>query len=529
MARLNSLKTMAGNLKMKCLWKPAQSGKTRTIQQIIREEHGVKNHLNILICSNNRLLVAQTNARMADDLYEAASDASTVEESGPADDHVSGGVYSWMSGTKKSNISSRDLALRVLLGEVSMVVCCAHKKRFAYLMEMLDFLERLSFAKPVNVWIDEADVSVKHWSGEYDFSTRRCVREVTLVSATFDAVFDVYDRIRVMAFENTHPECYLGLRDCDLQAFDAEDVSAAAYVNTVLTAHPEMLKPGMKLFIPGDIERKTHTAIAEYLTARNCVVLVLNGVEKAFRFPDGRILPVDVTLDEENPTELSRILAETYAAHKMEQYPFAVTGQLCLGRGITFQSEAFTFDAAVIPGIKGAASAYQCVARVLGNIRNFSPFTPTVYMTSSLLAKVLRQERIATALARLVHENEWADVGAQEVGIAAEDVPVDTFELEEMFIFDDFEEAKETCAVYGYTPQKPKTDAAGFLTCSTSHCKKHMYAEVAAFCEAGRKTSGIDTTGMAVGEQRARLYACYEVGAAADAPVYVVRVIKRVL
>lgn len=406
---------MAANVR--CLWKPAQSGKTRTIQQLIREDDGVRSHLNILICSNNRLLVAQTNARMTDDLYD---EVGSVEEDGPADDHVSGGVYSWMSGTKKNNISSRDLAMRVLLGEVSMVVCCAHKKRFAYLKEMLEFLKRLSFTKPVNVWIDEADVSVKHWSGDYDFS--EMVREVTLVSATYDAVFDVYDRIRVMPFPDTHPECYLGLRDCDLQPFDAEDLSAAAYVNSVLTAHPEMVKPGMKLFIPGDIERKSHFAISDYLTARGCIVLVLNGEKKEFRFPDGRSeLPIDVTLDEENPTELSRTLAEVYAAHRMEQFPLAVTGQLCLGRGITFQSETFTFDYAVIPGIKDAASAYQCVARVLGNVRSFSPFTPTVYMATPMLAKVKRQERIAMNLARLVHENEWSDVGALEVGIAAED------------------------------------------------------------------------------------------------------------
>ena len=411
-----SAKTMAANVR--CLWKPAQSGKTRTIQQLIREDDGVRSHLNILICSNNRLLVAQTNARMTDDLYD---EVGSVDEDGPADDAVVGGVYSWMSGTKKTNISSRDLAFRVLLGEVSMVVCCSHKKRFAYLMEMLDFLERVGFTKPVNVWIDEADVSVRHWSGDYDFSAHRCVREMTLVSATFDNIFDYYERIRVMPFPDTHPECYLGLRDCDLQPFDTEGRGAAAYVDAVLTAHPEMLKRGVKLFIPGDIERTTHDAIAKYLTARNCVVLVLNGVEKAFRFPDGRSVSIDVTLDEETPTELSRILADTYAAHKMDQYPFAVTGQLCLGRGITFQSLTFTFDYAVIPGIKDAASTYQCVARVLGNVLNFSPFSPTVFMSSPLLDKVLRQERIATNLAVLVHENEWADIGPLEVGIAAED------------------------------------------------------------------------------------------------------------
>ena len=422
-------KVMAENVK--CLWKPAQSGKTRTIMEIIRADDGVRNHLNILICSNNRLLVAQTNARMATDLYDgSSSEASSVDEDGPSDDSVIGGVYSWMSGTKKTNITARDLAMRVLLGEVSMIVCCSHKARFRYLAEMLELLERLSFAKPVNVWIDEADVSVKHWSGDFDFSRFRCVREMTLVSATFDAVFNHYSRIRVMPFPETHPSCYLGLRDCDLQPLDADVRGAGAYVDSVLVAHPEMVQPGMKLFIPGDIERVSHTAIAEYLIKRGCVVLVLNGETKAFLFPDGRRVDLHLTIDDENPVELSQVLAEVYTTYGMERFPFAVTGQLCLGRGITFQSATFTFDYAIIPGVKDAASAYQCVARVLGNIRNFSPFTPTVYMSSALLAAVLRQERVATNLAQLVHENEWADVGAYEVGLAAEDVSEITWSKE---------------------------------------------------------------------------------------------------
>jgi hypothetical protein len=408
---------MAAN--MTCLWKPAQSGKTRTIQQIIRDDNGVKNHLNILICSNNRLLVAQTNARMTTDLYD---EAGSVDEDGPSDDTIVGGVYSWMSGTKKTNIDVDALAWKVVRNKVSMIVCCAHKARFRYLHRLLEELEEAKYDKPVNVWIDEADVSVKHWSGEFNFSRFPRVREVTLVSATFDAVFDHYERIRVMPFPETHPSCYLGLRDCELSPFEADVRDSGVYMDAVIGAHPEFVKPGMKLFVPGDIERKSHDAIARYLLARGCIVLVLNGETKAFLFPDGRKMDIEMTVDEENPLELSQILAAMYATHGMEQCPFAVTGQLCLGRGITFQSMSFTFDAAIIPGMKDASTAYQCVARVLGNVRNFSPFTPTVYMHPILLDAVLRQERIAMYLAQLVHENEWADVGAYEIAVAAGDV-----------------------------------------------------------------------------------------------------------
>ena len=509
----------AMNAKMECLWKPAQSGKTRTIQQIIREDAGKHAHLNVLICSNNRLLVAQTNARMTDDLYgDSGSERSSVDEEEPADDRIEGGVYSWMSGTKKTNISVDALAWKVFRGDVSMIVCCSHKARFRMLNQLLTELESASFSKPVNVWIDEADVSVKHWSGEFDFTRFQCVRKMTLVSATFDAVFDHYARIRVMPFPETHPACYLGLRDCELRPFDAAVRGSGAYLDAVLTAHPEIVARGMKLFVPGDIERVSHTAIADYLMARGCVVLVLNGETKAFLFPNGRRLDIELTLDESNPLELSRVLAEVYARENLASAPFAVTGQLCLGRGITFQSESFTFDYAVVPGMKDAASAYQCVARVLGNIRTFSPWTPVVYMNSALQEAVLRQERIAMNIARLVHENEWADVGKEEIELTAGDVPQSVCHLEEFATLAEMR-ARWTAILQAAGQSKkrelntPRVDADGFYKCSIG--KKSEKQAASTVREKFPEGSGTALWGAGIaeaesGECVSRVYVGYE-------------------
>lgn len=424
MPRGRSLKIVAEVMceKMECLWKPAQSGKTRTIMQII-EEQGKHTALNIVICSNNRMLVAQTNARMTTDLYD---DSSSVEEDVPSDDVIVGGVYSWMSGTKKTNIDVDALAFKVLLGEVSMIVCCAHKARFAMLHRLLTRLAPPRFTKPVNVWIDEADVSVKHWSGDFDFTGFSSVEKVTLVSATFDAVLNRYSGIRVMPFPHTHPDCYLGLRDCKVEPFDAPGKGAVSYVEAVLKAHPDLLAPKKRIFVPGDIERASHNAIKEFLLAKGCIVLVLNGETKAFFFPDGRAqIDVPFTFDEANPEEFSHFLAKTYHKEKMKQYPFAVTGQLCLGRGITFQSNRFTFDSAIIPAMKNASAAYQCVARVFGNVKTFTKRTPTIYMPSALSDEVQRLENQATNMARLVHDNEWTIVGREEIERASYDTEED--------------------------------------------------------------------------------------------------------
>jgi hypothetical protein len=419
-----SLKIVAAEMvaKMECLWKPAQSGKTRTIQDIIRKEKGVQEHLNIIICSKNRLLVSQLEKRMNDDLYAVIDDeevGSVQTEETIADDVVVGGVYSWMSGTKRTNISVRDLAWRISRNEVSMVVCCSHKARFQYLRALLNELETSPFfKKPVNVWIDEADASVKLWTkSEFDFVKYDCVRKVTLVSATFDEVFKFYDRIRVKAFPETHPECYRGLKDCRIEV-EKNGMSPAAYLASVLEKHPELAQPRSRLFAPGAVTVDSHNEVADVLTHYGFAFLILNGKEKAFWLPDGTRHPVELSADGD---ELSRILAEKYAELGLERYPFAVTGHLCLSRGITFQSRDFLFDYGVLPNIPDAASAYQCVARVLGNVASFSDIKPVIYMSEEMKVATTRQERIAVNLARLVHEHEWASVGLEEVERASYD------------------------------------------------------------------------------------------------------------
>jgi hypothetical protein len=425
MTRKAAFVVRAMELKMMCLWKPAQSGKTRTIQQMIRADDGVKNDLNIVICSNNRLLVAQTRSRMHNELYseDAASLSSSVSDDTAADDQVVGGVYSWMSGTKKSNISSNDLGMRVLLGEVSMIVCCSHPARFRYLYSLLDVLEKMRFAKPVNVWIDEADASVKQWTKpEVDLAQFDCVKKMTLVSATFGDVFKHFSKLRVSAFPETHPECYRGLADCSIE--EEPELhglpDAVACVEHILGKYgDEIVQPGVCLFAPGNVERASHEEIARNLNERGFVVLLLNGEFKGFLFPDGRRIPLTMKATVEDPDELSETLADFYEEYELENVPFAVTGYLCLGRGITFQSSRFLFDYAILPTIRKEGEAYQCVARVFGNIGAFATEKPVLFMSSPMKTAVERQEKIAMNIARLVYENGWTEVGEDEIAEAA--------------------------------------------------------------------------------------------------------------
>ena len=88
--------------KCKCLYLPAQSGKTRKMEELIKEhklgELFEPVDINIIISANSKLLVEQTKTRMTNDL-------ATDSEEGANDACIQGNVFSWTSGTEKSNIT----------------------------------------------------------------------------------------------------------------------------------------------------------------------------------------------------------------------------------------------------------------------------------------------------------------------------------------------------------------------------------------------------------------------------------------
>jgi hypothetical protein len=406
--------------KLECLLKPAQSGKTKAIQEMIRDDDGLRDHLNIVICSKNRLLASQTAKRMEsarDDMDARSVDTDELD----GDDVVAGDVYCWMSGAKKTNIAADALAMRVLVGDVSMIVCCSHKVRFRYIHDMLDWLERCpAFNKPVNVWLDEADSYVNLWtSPEFDFTWRRSVRKVIPVSATFGNVLKRLGRIKVMGLPVTHPICYRGLRDCEFAEEEYCKLNPVGYLTAMLDKYHAVKAPGVRLFAPCETAVKSHDDAALELVSRGWAVLILNGRRKGFLLPDGSFHPIKLSVDGD---EMAGVLAAKYVELGLARFPFAVTGRLCLDRGITFQSPGFLFDVGIVPDIDDHASAYQCVARMLGNVGEFPAHQPPLIIMSPKMKEVtIRQERIATNLPKLVHVHEWADIGEAEYERAAYD------------------------------------------------------------------------------------------------------------
>ena len=400
--------------KCKCLYLPAQSGKTRKMEELIKE-HKLGElfdpvDINIIISANSKLLVEQTKTRMTNDL-------ATESEAGANDACIKGNVFSWTSGTKESNITPDHLHAKIALGDIEMVVICAHATRLRYLLQTLERLtSRPTFSKKINIWIDEADNSINLWSKYENILAMRIINQVTLVSATFDSVMSKYKSLSVLPYLQTHPDCYRGLRSatrCEINFVG----SAPEYVKRVIETNAEKLvKPGMRAFIPGSIAKITHDVIADFLHKEHgFVVIIINGERKEILVPDHEPIDLRCYLTVENgqvPTEFNTQLAKLYKENNWARFPLAITGFYCVERGVTFQCgpeegvhDGFMFDYGIIPPIACAAEAYQTMARLFGNVGHIAGYKAVeVYTNAVTFSRVERQEEIAINIARMVAE-----------------------------------------------------------------------------------------------------------------------------
>jgi hypothetical protein len=529
--------------KLKCLYLPAQSGKTRKVEELITQYNRIggaygDGDCNIIISANNKLLVKQTETRMIKDL-------ATESEEGANDAVIKAGVFSWMSGDKECNITPIDLAFR-MLGEVEMVVMCAHPTRLAYLSQTL---ERLSacpqFNKKINIWIDEADKSIKLWSKHEALLALKAIHQVTLVSATFDSAFAKYGRLQVMGFYKTHPDCYRRLKDAVKMEENFATADAAEYVKHVMLKNrAKLVRPGLRAFVPGEMKKASHDAIADFLHKElGFVVIIINGERKEILVPGEATIDLRAYLtvsSDEVPEEFNTQLAKLYKENNWARFPLAITGFYCVERGVTFQCgpetdaskglhDGFLFDYGVIPPIACKASAYQAMARLFGNIGHLTNYKPVeIYTSSAMFSKVEKQEEIAVNLARMVQEQGLATVGKKELKAAQNFDAEAGWELFE----DEFSTLKAANdymhlhGAAGKTPKGMQKDMEGpFYTGSTTKVKSVLcYAAVKKEMAGWSKLSNLNPKAELV---TGRMYPCYKDLTDPSSVIFVCRVAMR--
>jgi hypothetical protein len=493
--------------------------------------------INIIISANNRVLVEQTKNRMINDL-------ATDSEDGANDACINGNVFSWTSGTKENNISPDALAFRLLDGQIEMVVICAHAIRLRYLADTIKSLaSSRTFTKRINIWIDEADKSINLWSKYQNILTMRCINQATLVSATFDAVISKYKDLYVLPYSKTHPECYRGLSKSKRHEVNFVAGSALEYVRHVISNHDELAQPGMRAFIPGSNSTNSHDAIADFLHKEyKFVVIIINGKRKEILVPD-QLEPIDLRCyfniqDDQIPEEFNSQLAKLYKENNWSRFPLAITGYMCVQRGITFQCcfqegvhDGFLFDYGIIsPTITCAVEAYQTMARLFGNVGNIPGYKPVeIFSNFATFSRVEKQEEIAINIARIVYDQGLEVVTKKDIK-AAQNFEVESkFELktEEFRTLADATKFMRSWGAQGKTEKSLERNEVGFILSSTTGKKEVLnYNAVKKEMSAWSKTSNFDVKKEEPPKKSSgRLYICYKDTSDVSSVVFIPRVL----
>jgi hypothetical protein len=409
--------------KVKCMYFPAQSGKTQRVKENIQlfdcmECFGEEKNINFLISANNKLLVLQTSTRFQD-------------------------VYSWISDDKKSY---ERLALDIINDNYNIVLMCSNRIRLNHLETLINELENCRhFTKKINIWIDEADSNINLWSTYSHVINKSIIEQVTLVSATFDPVFKKYSRLHVIGSDKPYPECYRSLKDFKIIETDFAG-TPEEYITFIFEKYPKLIEPGKKAFIPGSFKTSSHDRIADMLRNNyNFAVLIINGSRKEILIPGKKSISLDSYFyvnDDSIPDEFKETMSRIYIENKLYQFPFAITGLECIKRGITFQTDSvkndhpgFIFDYGIIPAISKKTEAYQLMARLFGNIGNFENYKQSeIYSTSTNFKKIEKQESMAMNIAKMVYERNLESVGPSELKEASVIKNYKVFDTQELGI-----------------------------------------------------------------------------------------------
>jgi hypothetical protein len=377
--------------------KPEQSGKTfLMIQHIIQEVTfpiDGKVMINIILCDNNLLLTKQTSQRVDTELVE----------------YVQGGV-AYVELSSHSRAACHDMHsvfFSIVSKGIRNVVCCTNSRRMDDIYELSKSLnEDSEFTRKkfhTNIWLDEADKFI----GFIDDTLIPIVSQfdqvhVKLITATPDPLFKRYNYMNVLPIQETTSEHYHGWEDNDIQLCPKR--GCIEFAEMVLSdIGKENVKPGTKWFIPSMTYKTSHDDMKDLCLTHDMAVLCVNGDGIVLSIPDES--PIRIEKDSEINVTLTRL----YDSYDLKRYAFAITGNICIGRGISILSESFMMDYAILSHYSNKNDASQLAGRMKGNIKHFAGYKKgriRVYTTDDFNKIAIEAELKSRNLARMAHEKD---------------------------------------------------------------------------------------------------------------------------
>lgn len=392
--------------------KPEQSGKTQLmIDMMINNFETSENDFHILFCDNKILLVNQTHSRVTISLNgnREILHLSTSDKANVSSIHE---VYSKIMDTTRPK-------------KVGGLTMCSNHVRESDAEVLIHRLNReievgrLNIGK-IYVWVDEADCYSNICNKIDTLQNIYPNLHLYMLTATpFDKLPQTV--INVLPMDQTRSENYCGWNDSDLNLhiFDLDHMGTIEFADHILHANQHLIQPGKKFFIPAESLKESHKKMKDLLCNKyHFHTIIINGDGIIVYSPDGRLydkynkvsLPHDpsrVRKFDKNIDELLPILRRIYSELKLDQVPVAITGYICMGRGITIIAQDFQIDTGILSHAPDRPSASQMGGRLKKNGRQWENLViPDVFTTKKFNQYAIDMETLSSTLAIVAKEKQ---------------------------------------------------------------------------------------------------------------------------
>ena len=393
--------------------KPEQSGKTfvmiKKINEFLAEESDENNknvptNVNFIFCDNSLLLTKQTKERIRTDVYLPDIEEPYVELSSRKD-----------GSAKNSAGEVRD----AIEDGCRNVVCCTNGKR-AY--DTLEIIKRMNKhnARAFNfkIWLDEADKFDNYIKKMFIPLLQRYENvEVYMLTATPQPIFQRYKEVRTMALENTTLPQYHGWNDCVIEEREDEAGTTVGFARQIadeMLMNGELV-PGAKGYAPADSQKKSHKAMKDMFIVKGVAVFTVNGDGLELALPRHAARPVGQTIAIQKTEELHVHIRDLYVRYNVCRWPCVVTGNLCVGRGISIQQPDFMFNFGILSSCTKKTEASQNAGRMKGNFKEWNGYDPPRVYTTLKFNKIATAYEIQSReIARIAFAKLAAEEGAAE-------------------------------------------------------------------------------------------------------------------
>jgi hypothetical protein len=386
---INDMETAIKPKEMNLIVKPEQSGKTFVMIQEINKFHAVpkqgpdmKTVINFIFCDNNLLLTKQTSKRIDRDIIQHV---------------IAGEKYVELSSRKGNETRSATAAYGAICDGTQNIICCTNGKRvddISKIVTRVNASPMLEGKCTFKVWLDEADKFDKHIAKTFFPLSQECDNvEIWLMTATPKKLFKKFN-LNIFPMEKTTQPDYHGWKDNRIVKLDDTFGSTGNFISRVLSSNHQLIQPGTNWYIPAEKTKNSHHDVAMRCIYHQMAVFIVNG--------DGLTLerPGMDSITEEKTEELNPHIMRMYADHGLDKYAVAITGYLCVSRGISIMSKEFIFDYGILSSCKNKAEASQSAGRLKGNIKGWANYKPPmVFTTEKFDAVATEWEEVSRRLA----------------------------------------------------------------------------------------------------------------------------------